>query len=101
MSDVKLTERAEQQLADLHDYIELRSGSARADAYINRILDFCERLKVFPRRSQAQDDIFPGLRTIPFEHRVVVAYFVNTDDSVLIEGIFYGGQDIEAAFRQG
>jgi len=33
-----------------------------------------------------------------FERRVTIA-FVVTDVAVLIEGIFYGGQDFEAVFR--
>ncbi|MGH6754736.1 MAG: hypothetical protein ACREDP_21480 [Bradyrhizobium sp.] len=45
-----------------------------------------------------RDDLFPGLRTIGFERRVTIA-FVVTADMVLIEGIFYGGQDFEASFR--
>ena len=40
----------------------------------------------------------PGLRTTGFERRVTIA-FVVASDTVLIEGIFYGGQDFEAAFR--
>jgi hypothetical protein len=33
-----------------------------------------------------------------FERRVTIA-FVVTADEVLVEGIFYGGQDFEAEFR--
>ena len=34
-----------------------------------------------------------------FERRVTIA-FVVTEAAVLIEGIFYGGRDFEAAFRK-
>jgi hypothetical protein len=40
----------------------------------------------------------PGLRVIGFERRVTIAFLV-TETAVLIEGIFYGGQDFETAFR--
>jgi toxin ParE1/3/4 len=50
-------------------------------------------------RGQKRDDLLPGLRTIGFERRITIA-FVVTADIVLIEGVFYGGQDFEAAFRK-
>jgi toxin ParE1/3/4 len=45
-----------------------------------------------------RDDLLPGLRTIGFERRITIA-FVVTADTVLIEGIFYGGQDFESLFH--
>jgi plasmid stabilization system protein ParE len=53
----------------------------------------------FPERGTRRDDLLPGLRTIGFERRVTIA-FVVTPDTVLIEGIYYGGQDFEAAIRE-
>jgi toxin ParE1/3/4 len=38
-----------------------------------------------------------GLRTTGFERRVTIAFVVSAE-AVLIEGIFYGEQDFEAAF---
>jgi len=57
-------------------------------------------LATFPQRGQLRDDLLPGLRTTGFERRITIA-FVVTPDAVLIEGIFYGGQDFEAAFDEG
>jgi toxin ParE1/3/4 len=51
-------------------------------------------------RGRKRDDLLPGLRTIGFERRVTVAFVVSAD-AVLIEGIFYGGRDFEAALRNG
>jgi toxin ParE1/3/4 len=60
---------------------------------------FCTGLATFPLRGQGRDDLLPGLRTTGFERRVTIAFVVTTD-AVLIEGIFYGGQDFEAALRE-
>ncbi len=46
-----------------------------------------------------RDDILEGLRTIGFERRVTIA-FLTTVDRVLIEGIFYGGQDFESFLKR-
>lgn len=71
----------------------------RANAYVGRIIAFCNGLTTFPMRGRQRDDLLPGLRTTGFERGVTIAFLV-TADAVLIEGIFYGGQDFEAAFRR-
>jgi toxin ParE1/3/4 len=40
-----------------------------------------------------------GLRTIGFERRATIAFMV-TADAVVVAGVFYGGQDFEANFRE-
>ena len=95
---VIFTPLAERQIDDLHRYISLSSGfESRADKYIERIVDYCLGLNLFPERGTPRDDLMPGLRTTGFERRVTIAYVVTTD-AMLIEGIYYGGQDFEAAF---
>jgi toxin ParE1/3/4 len=82
---------AERQIDNLHAYIAGHASESRADTYIARIVVFCNRLAEFPLRGQQRHDLLPGLRTIGFERRVTVA-FVVTIDTVVIEGIFFGGQ---------
>jgi toxin ParE1/3/4 len=96
---IVFTPRAERHIDRLHEYIAGKASEARADVYIARIVAFCSRLETFPMRGQQRDDLLPGLRTIGFERRVTIA-FVVAANAVLIEGIFYGGQDFEAAFRK-
>ena len=76
-----------------------RAGRDAADGYIERIVTFCQGLSTFPLRGKARDDLLPGLRTIGFKRRATIAFMVTTD-AVLIEGVFYGGQDFEANFRE-
>jgi toxin ParE1/3/4 len=96
---VLFTASAERQLDRLHRYIAERASEPTADRYVGRIIDFCEGLNIFPLRGAARDDLLPGLRTIGFERRATIAFMV-TDDVVLVEGVFYGGQDFEANFRE-
>jgi toxin ParE1/3/4 len=95
---VIFTPRAERQIDGLHAYITGRAGEGRADDYIARIVAFCNGLATFPLRGQQREDLLPGLRTIGYERRVTVA-FVVAADAVLIEGVFYGGQDFESTFQ--
>ena len=94
---VVFTPRAELQVDELHRYIAERSGfEGRADGYIGRIVDYCLSFTTFPMRGTARDDILPGLRIVGFERRVMIAFVVEPD-RIVIEGIFYGGQDFEGA----
>jgi toxin ParE1/3/4 len=95
---VIFTPFAERQIDQLHAFIAENASERRADAYIARIVTFCTGLTTFPLRGQKRDDLLPGLRTIGFERRITIAFVVNAE-AVLIEGIFYGGQDFEQAFK--
>lgn len=88
------------QLDDLYGHIAEASGPRRAEAYVQRIVAYCESFGEFPERGTKRDDLHPGLRTIGFRRRVLIAFAVYPE-SVVIHGIFYGGQDYEAAFAEG
>lgn len=94
--EVIFTPLAERHIDSLHDYITTHASEARADSYVSRIVDFCNGFTTFPQRGTKRDDILPGLRITGFERRVTIA-FILTPEAVLIEGIFYGGQDYDAA----
>jgi len=96
---VVFTPLAERQIGRLYDYITGQAGERTAERYVTRIINFCNRLETFPVRGRARDDILAGLRTIGFERRITIAFMV-LDDSVLIEGVFYAGQDFENALRR-
>ena len=95
---VIFTPRAERHIDSLHVYISTHASEQRADGYVGRIVAFCKGLATFPLRGVQRDDLLPGLRVTGFERRVTIA-FVVTANAVLIEGIFYGGRDFEAVFR--
>ena len=62
------------------------------------ILDRLAALETFPDLGVAREDIRPGLRTLGFRRRVTIAFAVRRTD-LLVVGIFYGGQDFEAALK--
>ena len=59
------------------------------------IYDYCTRLSDFPHLGIARDDLFPGMRTLGFKRRALIAFIVTKHD-VEIYGIYYGGRDYEA-----
>jgi toxin ParE1/3/4 len=96
---VIFTPLAERQIDSLHEFIAGNSGESPADRYISRIVAFCMGLATFPLRGRQREDLLPGLRTIGFERRITIAFVVRPE-AVLIEGIFYGGQDFESFFKE-
>lgn len=77
-----------------------QAGSPEIAArYIEAIVTYCEGLTDFPHRGSACDDIRPGLRTIGYKKRVIIAFAV-LDDRVAILGIFYGGRDYETILAE-
>ena len=80
------------QLEGLEDFV-VAAGSPVAAA-VDALLAFCEDLAPFPLRGTDRDDIRPGVRTIGFHRRAVVAFAVR-DDAVVILGVYYGGRDYE------
>jgi plasmid stabilization system protein ParE len=96
---VTFAPEAEAQLASLFRYIAREASPDIALRYTDAIVTQCEALADFSERGTPRDDLRPGLRTIAFRRRVIIAYAVDRDE-VAILGIFYGGQDVQAILRE-
>ena len=89
---------AQSQLLAIYQYIADAASPTIAAKYTEDIIACCEDFRLFPHRGVRRDDLRPGLRVTGFRKRVAIA-FVITDDLVTILGIFYGGQNYEAALE--
>jgi toxin ParE1/3/4 len=96
---VVFTPEAEAQLTELYGYIAVTASPDIAARYTDAIVTYCESLRAFPHRGISRDDIRPGLRITGYRKRVVVAFDVDAD-RVNIIGVYYGGQDYEAALLE-
>jgi toxin ParE1/3/4 len=86
-------------LAEIFGYVLEKSQSVVvAKGYVQRIKARCERIGNAPEGGRPRDDLEPGLRTVPFEKRAVIAYKVERD-CVRVSNVFYGGRDYEALYR--
>jgi len=86
------------QLLALHRRISEAASPAIAERYTTAITEYCRSLSTFPHRGTRRDDIRPGLRLLGFRRRVTITLTVS-NEVVMILGVFYGGQDVEAALR--
>lgn len=93
---VVYSSQAQLHLDELYLWIADESGyPSRAEGFISAILDYCDGLAAFPFLGQSRDDLRPGLRTIGFRRRVIIAFAI-TNEIVQILGIYFGGRDYEA-----
>lgn len=89
---------AEDQLAELYHYIAVTNSPDVADRYVEAILLHCEGLEHMPHRGRPRDDIRSGLRTTHYKGHAVIAYMIEEAlERVVVLGVYYGGQDYEAA----
>jgi toxin ParE1/3/4 len=80
---IVLSEHAIEDLDDLHIWIAGEAGSAIADGYLDRVEARIAALSEFPNRGTSRNDLAPGLRTLSFERRLVIAYRID-DRTVLV-----------------
>jgi len=99
MPKVVYAPEAEAHLVSLFFHIAAAASPEIAANYTEAIVKQCESLRTFPARGAQRDDIRPGLRVFGFRRRVSIAFEI-TGEVVTILGIFYGGQNIEAAFEE-
>ncbi|MEP7457100.1 type II toxin-antitoxin system RelE/ParE family toxin [Phyllobacterium sp. SB3] len=90
---VKFHPRAEKDLFELYDYINENFGPNRATVFLREIQSYCLGFSTFPHRGLIRDDIAKGIRVVGFKRIGSIAFAV-LDDSVLILGVFYRGQNI-------
>lgn len=95
---VEFAPEALEQLAALYRYISTAASAETAQRYTDAIVTHCEELRTFPHRGNQRDDIRPGLRITNYRKRAVIAFAVDANQFSIL-GIFYGGQDFEAAMQ--
>lgn len=96
MRPVRFVRAARRDLENIYRYIAADSTDERAQAYIDRIVDWCESLNKFPERGADYSDTRPGMRVAGFERRVSIAFAVKPSEVAILR-VLYGGQDVERA----
>ena len=96
MLPVIRTDQAEDDLADILDYLDQRNPSA-AERLAALLDERCQLLGQLPEMGCARDELVPGLRCIVVE-RYVLFYRV-TANAVEIVRILHSSRDIESLMR--
>ncbi|MGU3494019.1 type II toxin-antitoxin system RelE/ParE family toxin [Xanthobacteraceae bacterium A53D] len=81
-------------LEAIEDYIAL-DNPGRAKAFVLDIMQRARRIGDNPNLGRSRNDLRAGLRLLPLDRRVVVAYLIERSE-VQILRIFYGGRNYAA-----
>ncbi|HEY5055359.1 MAG TPA: type II toxin-antitoxin system RelE/ParE family toxin [Acidobacteriaceae bacterium] len=85
---------AENDFAEIEEYLALRFSPRNANRFVQRIVRECLSLAHAPQRGNARDDIRPGVRTIGFERRASIVFEVN-EVEIIILGVYYGDRQFD------
>lgn len=91
---------AQDDLAEIYWRRAEGEGFASASELVSAIPDRCDGLTAFSERGTPRPEIGPGMRSVPFRRKAVIAYLVRPDTVVII-GIIYGGRDLSALQEPG
>lgn len=91
--ELKLHPKAVQEINELFDYISQKAGRSIASAYIDRLYQFLDNLKTFPKRGSVREGETRGLRIVGFERRASIAFQVEAD-VITVLGVFAAGRNV-------
>lgn len=92
---------AEQDLADLAEYIAARSSEEIAMKFITALIEECESLYIAPHRGTKRRDLRPDMRVIGFKRVISILFRVEEElDLVVILGISYRGRQLDGLLQR-
>ena len=96
--EVRFSELALGDLAEIVEYIASESSPLAAERYLGEIMAACERIADAPDGGRRRDDLRPGLRSWAMPKRAVILYAIE-GGAVRIAGIFPRGRSVDARYR--
>lgn len=99
MPSVVYLPEAEADLSTIQENIAEQAGAVIAERYVRRIVSRCALIAALPLGGRLRKGVGADLRSVSFKGRVTI-YYRFADDTVVIAGVRYGGQD-EARFLAG
>jgi plasmid stabilization system protein ParE len=88
-ADLVWSVQAEQDLRELFDFLHDQSPSA-AQAYVEGVLQCCERLRDFPESSRAYNSRY---RVLVFQNHVIFYRYLKSSQKVIIAKVIDGRRD--------
>ncbi|MDR6815428.1 plasmid stabilization system protein ParE [Neorhizobium sp. 2083] len=90
---VLFSDDAEEDVAELLQYLVPVAGERIARRYVDRLIDYCYSFETFPERGVFSDKR-PGLRLVGYRRKATVAFQIK-GDVVFIVRIFHRGRNVD------
>ncbi len=94
----RVTPRASRDIEAIADYLATRSSLSRSEQFLNGIDSTLQRIAQFPQIGRKRDELYPGLRSLPYEQYLIFYRLLNDDIEVL--RVVSGYQDLLALFEE-
>ena len=94
---VRVGQEARDDLQKIEAFIALQGRPAQAADFVEAILARCAKIGGLPFGGSPRDELMQGARSVPFKRAVTIVYTVE-DEWVTIQGVFYGGRDVDGHF---
>ena len=91
---VRFGEAAEEDIAELLEYLVPHAGEHVARGYLERLIGCCAKFETFPARGTAREDISPGLRIVGYHRKATIAFRIK-GDIVTILRIYRSGRNLD------
>jgi toxin ParE1/3/4 len=89
---------ANKQLLEIQDYIAEKSHPDIALNYVQKLHAFCVAIGQHPNVGVEREKRLPGVRFLGYKRRATIAFKIY-GSSIMIIGIFHGGQDLTTRLR--
>ena len=96
MAEVKLTHHAQQDLADIWDYLAERNPAA-AHKLIDALIHRFKLLAKNPQTGKACHELLLNLRRVP--HKNYAIFYLPTENGIEIYRVLHGSRDIPPIFE--
>lgn len=97
MSGLRLTSRAENDVAEIYSYIS-RDNVSAAERLVSYLFDLFQSLGRNPEIGQKRPDLRPNLRSMT--HGNCVVFYYAAKSAAEIVAVIHGARDIEQLFRE-
>lgn len=94
----RITPRASQDIEAIADYLAAQSGMAMAETFLADVDAMLGRIAQFPQIGRKRDELYPGLRSLPYRQYLV--FYRLLDDAVEVFRVVNGYQDLVALFNE-
>jgi toxin ParE1/3/4 len=96
VSSVLFRLRARSDIAEIWDYIS-EDSEMQADAFVDRLGAKLQLLALRPGLGRLRDELFPGLRSFPFERYVI--FYESVPEGIGVVRVLHGARDVDAQFH--
>lgn len=98
MSECRLSDEAEQDVAEMYRRGFWKFGEHQADKFYNQLFDSLELLASFPLTGRAAEDIYPGLRRVEFSPYVI--FYMPRDYGVYVVRLLRQSQIVKPEYLE-